>query len=54
MASQSRASHLLDVLLTEFGPSIERDPLSFQRKFRKMAGSAFAFYRGSAASSTPT
>ncbi|MEV4061003.1 DUF2252 domain-containing protein [Nonomuraea dietziae] len=49
MASQSRASHLLDVLLTEFGPSIERDPLSFQRKFRKMAGSAFAFYRGSAA-----
>ncbi|MBE1562576.1 hypothetical protein H4W81_005355 [Nonomuraea africana] len=34
MASQSRASHLLDVLLAEFGPSIERDSLSLlQRKF---------------------
>ncbi|MFD1938929.1 DUF2252 domain-containing protein [Nonomuraea mangrovi] len=49
MATQSRASHLLEVLTTEFGPSIERDPAAFLRKFRKMAGSAFAFYRGSAA-----
>ncbi|MBT2234100.1 DUF2252 domain-containing protein [Nonomuraea sp. NEAU-A123] len=44
----TRASHLLDVLMTEFGESIKRDPAAFRRKFRKMAASPFAFYRGSA------
>ncbi|TDD54129.1 DUF2252 domain-containing protein [Nonomuraea terrae] len=34
--------------MAEFGPSIERDPAAFRRKFRKMAASPFAFYRGSA------
>ncbi|SEU42514.1 DUF2252 domain-containing protein [Nonomuraea wenchangensis] len=44
----SRTSFLLDVLMTEFGDSIARDPAAFRRKFRKMAASPFAFYRGSA------
>lgn len=48
MGTQGRAAHILDVLVTEFGESIKRDPAAFQRKFRKMAASPFAFYRGSA------
>ncbi|MFI0423662.1 DUF2252 domain-containing protein [Spongiactinospora sp. 9N601] len=43
-----RSRHIRDVLVTEFGPSIQRDPAAFRRKFRKMAASPFAFYRGSA------
>ncbi|MEU6999111.1 DUF2252 domain-containing protein [Nonomuraea sp. NPDC046570] len=43
-----RETHILDVLVTEFGDSIRRDPAAFRRKFRKMAKSPFAFYRGSA------
>ncbi|TMR15012.1 DUF2252 domain-containing protein [Nonomuraea turkmeniaca] len=43
-----RSSFLLDVLMTEFGESIKQDPAAFRRKFRKMAASPFAFYRGSA------
>ncbi|MEU8248638.1 DUF2252 domain-containing protein [Nonomuraea sp. NPDC048916] len=43
-----RSTYLLDVLMTEFGDSIKRDPAAFRRKFRKMAASPFAFYRGSA------
>ena len=34
--------------MAEFGESIRRDPAAFRRKFRKMAASPFAFYRGSA------
>ncbi|GGO77026.1 DUF2252 domain-containing protein [Nonomuraea cavernae] len=44
----TRSRYLLDVLMTEFGDSIKRDPAAFRRKFRKMAASPFAFYRGSA------
>ncbi|MEO3788680.1 DUF2252 domain-containing protein [Nonomuraea sp. B10E15] len=44
----TRSSFLLDVLMTEFGESITTDPAAFRRKFRKMAASPFAFYRGSA------
>ncbi|MEW9547809.1 DUF2252 domain-containing protein [Nonomuraea sp. NPDC050783] len=44
----TRTTFLLDVLMTEFGASIRRDPAAFRRKFRKMAASPFAFYRGSA------
>ena len=44
----TRSSFLLDVLMAEFGASIQRDPPAFRRKFRKMAASPFAFYRGSA------
>ncbi len=43
-----RSRHILEVLTTEFGDSVKRDPVAFRRKFRKMAASPFAFYRGSA------
>jgi uncharacterized protein (DUF2252 family) len=44
----TRSSYLLDVLMSEFGDAITADPPAFRRKFRKMAASPFAFYRGSA------
>ncbi|MEO3931044.1 DUF2252 domain-containing protein [Micromonosporaceae bacterium B7E4] len=43
-----RAEWLVDVLIAEFGESMAVDPAAFRRKFRKMAASPFAFYRGSA------
>ena len=48
MASKPRADHLIDVLTREFGDFMAQDPAAFRRKFRKMAASPFAFYRGSA------
>src|SRR5690348_11234378 len=44
----TRSEQILDVLVTEFGPLMTAEPAAFRRKFRKMASSAFAFYRGSA------
>ncbi|ADD45597.1 DUF2252 domain-containing protein [Stackebrandtia nassauensis] len=43
-----RTEHIIDVFLTEFGELMKADPNAFHRKFRKMAASPFAFYRGSA------
>jgi uncharacterized protein (DUF2252 family) len=43
-----RADFLIDVLSREFGDLMAQDPAAFRRKFRKMAASPFAFYRGSA------
>lgn len=43
-----RSQFILDVLMAEFGDSIDREPGAFRAKFRKMAASPFAFYRGSA------
>ncbi|MEU4693151.1 DUF2252 domain-containing protein [Actinoplanes sp. NPDC023714] len=48
MGSQSRADFIVDVLTREFGELMAIDPAAFRRKFRKMAASPFAFYRGSA------
>jgi uncharacterized protein (DUF2252 family) len=48
MGSKPRADHLVDVLTREFGDFMAQDPAAFRRKFRKMAASPFAFYRGSA------
>ncbi|WP_344865686.1 DUF2252 domain-containing protein [Planomonospora alba] len=48
MTAQERSTRILDVLVTEFGDAIRRDPAAFRRKFRRMAASPFAFYRGSA------
>ncbi|WP_229074035.1 DUF2252 domain-containing protein [Actinoplanes sp. DH11] len=48
MASESRADVIVDVLTREFGALMAVDPAAFRRKFRKMAASPFAFYRGSA------
>jgi uncharacterized protein (DUF2252 family) len=46
--SHERSEQILDVLVTEFGPLMQAEPAAFRRKFRKMAASAFSFYRGSA------
>ena len=48
MSDQSRADFITDVLTREFGDLMAQDPAAFRRKFRKMAASPFAFYRGSA------
>ncbi|MGI5211919.1 DUF2252 domain-containing protein [Plantactinospora sp. CA-290183] len=48
VTSSRRAEWLVDVLVAEFGESMAVDPTAFRRKFRKMAASPFAFYRGSA------
>ncbi|MEV4533492.1 DUF2252 domain-containing protein [Asanoa sp. NPDC049518] len=49
MTNERRSAQLVDVLTTEFGQLMALDPAAFRRKFRKMAASPFAFYRGSAA-----
>lgn len=46
---EHRQQEIVDVLVDAFGPMWEADPLAFRHKFRKMAASPFAFYRGSAA-----
>jgi uncharacterized protein (DUF2252 family) len=43
-----RGEEILGVLDTAFGQLLEADPAAFRVKFRKMAASAFAFYRGTA------
>ncbi|KUL30267.1 DUF2252 domain-containing protein [Actinoplanes awajinensis] len=48
MSEASRADFIVDVLAREFGELMAIDPAAFRRKFRKMAASPFAFYRGSA------
>jgi uncharacterized protein (DUF2252 family) len=48
-SADRRSAHIVDVLTEEFGESMALDPAAFRRKFRKMAASPFAFYRGSAA-----
>jgi uncharacterized protein (DUF2252 family) len=48
MSQQPRADFIADVLTREFGELMALDPAAFRRKFRKMAASPFAFYRGSA------
>ncbi|MGW0363429.1 DUF2252 domain-containing protein [Streptomyces sp. NPDC002990] len=45
---EQRAERILDVFDTAFGELLAADPAAFQVKFRKMAASAFAFYRGTA------
>jgi uncharacterized protein (DUF2252 family) len=48
MSGRSRSDFIIDVLTREFGELMALDPAAFRRKFRKMAASPFAFYRGSA------
>src|SRR4051794_25827347 len=49
VSPEQRQQEIIDVLVDAFGPMMEADPHAFRRKFRKMASSPFAFYRGSAA-----
>src|SRR5215216_3525645 len=44
-----RQTRIVDVLVDSFSELMVADPDAFRRKFRKMAASPFAFYRGSAA-----
>ncbi|KAL4928120.1 DUF2252 domain-containing protein [Aspergillus undulatus] len=46
--SEQRGEEILTVFGTAFGELLAADPAAFQTKFRKMAASAFAFYRGTA------
>lgn len=43
-----RGEEILAVFDTAFGELLAADPAAFRVKFRKMAASAFAFYRGTA------
>lgn len=43
-----RTSEILDVFDKAFGDLMTRDQAAFQTKFRKMAATSFAFFRGSA------
>jgi uncharacterized protein (DUF2252 family) len=47
-SADKRSAFIVDVFTEEFGASMALDPAAFRRKFRKMAASPFAFYRGSA------
>jgi uncharacterized protein (DUF2252 family) len=46
--AEQRGEHVLAVFDTAFGELLAADPAAFRVKFRKMAASAFAFYRGTA------
>ncbi len=46
---EQRGEEILAVFDTAFGRLLAADPAAFRVKFRKMAASAFAFYRGTAA-----
>lgn len=46
--TEERGERILEVFDTAFGTLLSADPTAFQTKFRKMAASAFAFYRGTA------
>ncbi|MFF2039274.1 DUF2252 domain-containing protein [Kitasatospora sp. NPDC058170] len=47
--AEQRAETVLGVFDSAFGDLLAKDPAAFRVKFRKMAASAFAFYRGTAA-----
>ena len=48
LTDEHRAEQILAVFDTAFGELLAADPAAFRVKFRKMAASAFAFYRGTA------
>ncbi|WP_369043778.1 DUF2252 domain-containing protein [Streptomyces sp. Midd1] len=48
LSDEQRGEQILAVFNTAFGELLAADPAAFRVKFRKMAASAFAFYRGTA------
>ncbi|MFE0424256.1 DUF2252 domain-containing protein [Streptomyces sp. NPDC058953] len=48
ITAETRGEEILTVFGTAFGELLAADPAAFRIKFRKMAASAFAFYRGTA------
>ena len=47
-STDGRQEKIVDVLVDAFSELMRADPEAFRQKFRKMAASPFAFYRGSA------
>ncbi|MFJ4845967.1 DUF2252 domain-containing protein [Streptomyces sp. NPDC088733] len=47
-SDEQRGERIVEVFGTAFGELLAADPAAFRVKFRKMAASAFAFYRGTA------
>ena len=48
LSDEQRGEQILNVFNAAFGELLAADPAAFRGKFRKMAATAFAFYRGSA------
>jgi uncharacterized protein (DUF2252 family) len=48
LSAEQRGEQILAVFQSAFGDLLAADPAAFRVKFRKMAASAFAFYRGTA------
>ena len=48
LGAEQRGEQILAVFDTAFGELLAADPAAFRVKFRKMAASPFAFYRGTA------
>ena len=47
-SDNNRAQFIIDVFVKYFGDGIQKNPKAFSGRFRKMASTAFNFYRGSA------
>ena len=47
-STQERSQFIIDVFVKYFGDGIQKNPKAFSGRFRKMASTAFNFYRGSA------
>ena len=45
---QQRSKFIIDIFMKYFGDGIKKNPQAFSGRFRKMASTAFNFYRGSA------
>lgn len=46
--NDQRSQYIIDVFVKYFGEGIQKNPKAFSGRFRKMASTAFNFYRGSA------
>ncbi len=47
-SDEERSKFIIDIFVKYFGDGIQSNPTAFRGRFRKMAATAFNFYRGSA------
>jgi hypothetical protein len=47
-SDSERSQYIIDIFVKYFGDGIKQNPKAFSGRFRKMASTAFNFYRGSA------
>lgn len=47
-SKEERSQYIIDIFVKYFGDGIKQNPKAFSGRFRKMASTAFNFYRGSA------